>query len=1153
MGNMDDNQMTSNTNNSAPSSGEDSPTRPRKRLQRILSSELETSLDKSVLPPTEGQPPALLPDTPPIHIIDNQSVAVQTAEALLAGGEPVAPSEPPLLAPEEPASSISEAQTVPILVELPPSVPPFTQLPATESDAPTLPPPGGTLKPVISPPPEQYDINATQVTPAAYIPSAPPPQPAPKPTIHPPIPPRPTQTISRPAVPPPQPPRKAAATNGKRRSGWGCMVRSLIIFLFLVVLAFVLTASYAVIQYSIIASTFKVDELRAKAAQFETTTILDRNGNVLYEIIDPNAGRRTYVPLSKISPYLVAATLATEDKDFYINPGFDPIAILRALWQNYTLGEVYSGASTITQQLARMLLLPNERYTDTVERKSREIVLAAEITRKFSKDEILELYLNEIFYGSMAYGVEAAAQTYFGVTASQLSLGQSAFLAGIGQAPAIYDIFTNRELTLDRFQTVIVLTNTLSKERSCITTSNAVKPVCVDDVAAAKALEEIEKYPFKQSVFSISSPHWVTYIRSQLEAQFDPQTIYRSGFKVYTTLDPALQSQAEKLVKSQVQALTAQKVTGGALVAIRPSTGEILSMVGSPDFYGGKSGQINMATSPRQPGSAIKPLTYVAAFEKGWTPATLIWDVSSEFPPSGDPTDTRAPYKPTNYDLKEHGPLSVRVALANSFNIPAVKALEYVGIYDNPNIAGPDGLIAFAKRLGINSFTRQDYGLALTLGGGEVSLLELTSAYTAFANGGRRFPTYAISKIEDHNGKVVYEHKSPPGEQVIRSEHAYLISSILSDNDARSWMFGANSVLKLPFPAAVKTGTTTDMRDNLAIGYNPDIVTGVWVGNPDNTPMVNTTGLSGAAPIWSQFMQVAVQSLTGGKPTPFTRPAGVVERVVCAASGTEPSGHCPSQRSEFFAYDQLPPSKDQDLWVDIEIDTWTGLRASAACSEYTEDKLVLNVTDKWALRWIKDSDAGRAWAEKMGFKAPVTFMPARECKIDDPRPLIVFSGLTEGQVITSPPLDIYAVVDVSKGFKEFQLRYGLGDNPAEWKKLGNTFTRVIKQPELLTSWDMKNLPTGKFTLNIRLDGTSGYAKKSIHLVNQVPTATPTPTITLTATPTVTSTSTVTLTPTITFTPTLTFTPEPVSPTPTPTATSTPTPTLTPTPPPPPSG
>ncbi len=1060
---------------------------------------------------------------------------------------------PPLSSLVEPDSSTSfyTAPTMAVPVEPHYPVSPIVDSPSTESaqmdsDAPTLPPPGGTLKPVITPPVEQFDINATQVTPAAYIQNTPPPQPVPQPYRYPPVPVRQDQPVYRPAPPPPAAPRNPIKKNRKRRSTWGCLVRGLILMLFLVVLAFVLTASYAVIQYSIIASSFKVDELRAKAAQFETTTILDRNGTVLYEIIDPNAGRRTYVPLNKISPYLVATTLATEDKDFYINPGFDPIAILRALWQNYTLGEVYSGASTITQQLARMLLLPNERYTDTVERKAREIVLAAEITRKFSKDEILELYLNEIFYGNMAYGVEAAAQTYFGVTASQLNLGQSAFLAGIGQAPAIWDIFNNRDQTLDRFQTVIVLTNQLSKERGCIRTSNAVKPVCVDDVDSARALEEIEKYAFKQSPFSISSPHWVTYIRAQLEAQFDPQTIYRSGFKVYTTLDPNLQNQAEKLVKSQVQALAAQKVTGGALVAIRPSTGEILSMVGSPDFYGGKAGQINMATSPRQPGSAIKPLTYVAAFEKGWNPATVIWDVASEFPPSGDPSDTRAPYKPTNYDLKEHGPMSVRVALANSFNIPAVKALEYVGIYDNPNNAGPDGLIAFAKRLGITTFTRPDYGLALTLGGGEVTLLELTSAYSAFANGGRHFPTYAITKIEDHQGKIVYEHKAPVGEQVVRAEHAFLISSILSDNDTRSWMFGANSVLKLPFSAAVKTGTTTDMRDNLAIGYTPDIVTGVWVGNPDNSPMVNTTGLSGAAPIWSQFMQVAVQSLTGGKPTPFTRPAGVVERVVCAASGTDPSEHCPGQRSEFFAFDQLPPTKDKDFWADIEIDTWTGLRASAACSEYTEDKMVLNVVDKWAVRWIKDTDAGRAWAEKNGFKSPITFMPARECKVDDPRPLIVFSGLSEGQTITSPPLDIYAVVDVAKGFKEFQLRYGLGDNPAEYKKLGNTFTRVIKQPELLISWDMKGLPTGKFTLNIRLDGTTGYAKKSIHLINQVPTATPTPTVTLTPTATVTSTSTVTYTPTITYTPTNTNTPTPTRTPLPPTPTQTPSPTFTPT-------
>ncbi len=298
-------------------------------------------------------------------------------------------------------------------------------------------------------------------------------------------------------------------------------------------------------------------------------------------------------------------------------------------------------------------------------------------------------------------------------------------------------------------------------------------------------------------------------MRSQLEEMYDPQTIYRSGFTIYTTLDPNLQNAAQRIVAEQVAALIDKNAHNGALVTIKPSTGEILAMVGSVDFYNEAiDGQVNMATSPtRQPGSSIKPITYVAAFEKGWTPSTLIWDVPSEFPPSGDPNDPREPYKPVNYDEKFHGPMTVRTALANSFNVPAVKTLDFVGIYDNPNTPEKDGMIGMAERLGITSLTRPDYGLSLTLGGGDVSLIEMTGAFSVFANGGRRIPPVAILRIVDHTGEVVYEYQPQPGEQVIRAEHAYLISSILSDNEARSWMFGRNSALNLSFPVAAKTGT----------------------------------------------------------------------------------------------------------------------------------------------------------------------------------------------------------------------------------------------------------------------------------------------------------------------------------------------------------
>jgi membrane peptidoglycan carboxypeptidase len=402
-------------------------------------------------------------------------------------------------------------------------------------------------------------------------------------------------------------------------------------------------------------------------------------------------------------------------------------------------------------------------------------------------------YLNEFYYGNLAYGVEAAAQTYFGTSSRNLTLGQASFLAGLPQLPAIYNPYSNREATFSRQDDVLLLMYQTSQEQNCIYVSNNQQKICIDPSEAVLASQELDDYEFRSPDVQIRYPHWVNYVRSELEEMYDPSMIYRSGFDVHTTLDPGLQDAAQRVVSDQVISLSDLHVTNGALVAIDPATGEILAMVGSADFFNEDiDGQVNMAISPRQPGSSIKPLTYAAAFEKGWTPSTLIWDVPSEFPPSGDPNDPRAPYKPINYDERFHGPVLLRSALANSYNVPAVKALDFVGIYDNPDISGQDGLVAMAQRLGITSLTRDDYGLSLTLGGGDVSLLEMTGAYGVFANGGRKIPTVSISKIVDYQGNTVYEYQKPAGEQVLNPEHAYIISSILSDNQSRTPALGSN-------------------------------------------------------------------------------------------------------------------------------------------------------------------------------------------------------------------------------------------------------------------------------------------------------------------------------------------------------------------------
>jgi penicillin-binding protein 1C len=903
----------------------------------------------------------------------------------------------------------------------------------------------------------------------------------------------------------------------------GCLIRMAILGLFILAALLIGIISFGIFQYNSLASTLPaVEDLSQHGAQFETTRILDRQGNLLYEILDPQAGRRTYVPIENISPFMVAAVISTEDSQYYSHPGFDLLAMLRALRQNFQSGEVISGASTITQQVARNFLFSaDERSQVSPLRKAREIMLAAEITRIYTKDQILELYLNQVYFGNMAYGVQAAAETYFGTTASNLTLSQASFLAGLIQAPSIYDVYTNREVTLRRHQDVLVLMVQTSIEQSCIYVSNSIERICVTPELAGDASAELFNYEFREPDIQIRFPHWVTYVRAELEALYDPQTIYRSGFTVYTTIDPVLQEQAQDIVRRQVEALAANRATNGALIAIEPSTGQILAMVGSADFYNESiDGQVNMAVAPRQPGSSIKPLTYAAAFEQGWTPSTLIWDVPSEFPPSGDPNDPREPYEPVNYDERFHGPVLVRAALANSYNIPAVKALQFVGIYDNPDTAELDGLIPFAERMGITTLIRDDYGLSLTLGGGDVSLLELTGAYAVFANGGARVPAVSILRIESFDGTLIEEYSPPDGDQVVSPEIAYLITNILSDNNARTPAFGPNSLLHLPFPAAAKTGTTNDFRDNWTLGYTPDIAVGVWVGNADYTPMENTSGLSGAAPIWNEFMQIAQERLTGGQPTIYARPSGIVERIICSVSGAEPSEWCPSQRTEIYSEDQPPLPSDQDLWRKMWVDSFALELASTDCADWAVEKLGIDVDDEYAREWLEESEEGQEWAEEMGLdENNIFFLPDDFCTADSPRPSVGITSPDNNAIITGDVVQIFGHASSTSEFKDWVLEYGIGDNPRNYPDIAHGDSEV-DQPSLLAEWNLSNVPNGAVTLRLAVRSQrGGAATVTVRIVIQRPTPTPTMTPTVTPTPTEAPTSTPTQTPTATATPT----------------------------------
>ena len=642
-----------------------------------------------------------------------------------------------------------------------------------------------------------------------------------------------------------------------------------------------------------------------------SSKIYDRYGRVLYEMPPPRTGSHSPVSLSDVPLFLRQAIVATEDATFYDNPGVDARAILRAIWINLRGGEILSGGSTLTQQLVRNLLLsPEERYEQTLRRKLREAVLAWRIARQYTKDQILELYLNEIYFGNMAYGVEAAAQAYFGKPVRDLDLAEATLLAGLPQAPAYYNPLENLEG---------------ARARQAVVLDLMVAQGYITGEQARLAREE-ELY-YASAPFEIYAPHFVMYVRGILEQELGLERIEQGGLHIHTTLDLDLNEAARDVMRYRLSRLAecegqqadcppgGHNVRNAALVALDPHTGEILVMVGSPDYFSARiSGAVNGTTSPRQPGSSIKPITYAAAFAQGdLTPATMMLDVRTSFL-----TAEGAAYVPMNYDLQFRGPVRLREALASSYNLIAVKVLDEIGI---------ESMTGLARRLGMTTFDDLETpGLAVTLGGGEVRLLEETAAYAAFANGGHAVRPLAIRRVEDAAGNLLWSSGPGVGARVLDERVAYLITGVLSDDLARIPSFGEASVLQLTRPAAVKTGTTTDYRDNWTVGYTPELVAGVWTGNADNEPMLEVSGISGAAPIWHDFMELALK----GQPVQdFRRPEGLVEVEVCALSGLLPGPDCPHRVEELFVQG-TEPTESCAMHQRMAIDRATGLRATSA-------------------------------------------------------------------------------------------------------------------------------------------------------------------------------------------------------------------------------
>ena len=627
-----------------------------------------------------------------------------------------------------------------------------------------------------------------------------------------------------------------------------------------------------------------------------STLIYDRNGQLLYEIYAEK--NRVPVKLEDLPEYIKWGTIASEDKNFYKHHGFDVSGILRATF-NTIFRQTLQGGSTLTQQLVKNALL--EDPSRTLRRKIREAILTWTAEVIYSKDEILEMYLNQAPYGGTAWGIEAAAKTYFNKKAKDLTLAEATLLVGLPASPTRFSPFGNRP--------------ELAKERQKRVLQRMVEDNYLKPEEAQKTIEE--ELNFAKAKVSIKAPHFVLYIKELLVDQYGEKMVEQGGLKVQTTLDLDLQESAQKIIADEINKLTNLKISNGAALVTKPRTGEILAMIGSKDYFNETiDGNVNVTLRLRQPGSSIKPLNYALALEeKNITLATVINDLPTCFSVPGQKL-----YCPVNYDGTFHGPTQIRFALGNSYNIPAVKVLALNGV---------EGFVSKAREMGISTFKDpKNYGLSLTLGGGEVKMIDMAVAFSSFANSGIRQDVWGIKKVENQSGKILFEKKEEEGPRVLSMETAYLISHILLDNNARSAAFGPSSylVIKDHPEISVKTGTTNDRRDNWTIGYNPSRLVAVWVGNNDNSPMSYVaSGITGASPIWNKIM---TQALKDQKQEWPSKPEGIIGASICQNSGKIPNPEQPCEtRFEYFLSGTIP-NEIENLKTIVEIDKETGQLAN---------------------------------------------------------------------------------------------------------------------------------------------------------------------------------------------------------------------------------
>ena len=875
--------------------------------------------------------------------------------------------------------------------------------------------------------------------------------------------------------------KKGSRGNGGKGGGAPTWLKAvLVIGAFGFVALFVVAIATVVVYRNYADDLVAPDELAINEPS-QGARILDRNGILLYEYVDDRAGLRRLVGLEDVSDAFLAATIATEDDNFFTNPGVNVRGLARAAWENspFSGTEIFSGSggSSITQQLVKNVYIEEEeRQKRSISRKIKETVFAIELTQRYDKDRILEWYVNQISYGGVYNGVEAAAQGYFGKSAAELTLAEAALLAGIPQSPATYNPINNPDAAKARRDEILDL---MERNGTIQIGEGEFYEVTAEDLAAARA-EPIEIVIRR---FPIEAPHFVLeYIQPQLEALFGFEALLSDGLVVVTTLDLEFQLEATAIIESWISEFEeTSNSRNGAMMIIDPTTGEILTMIGSRDYFREDiEGKNNNVTACNSPGSSFKPFAYLTTFlELGWGPGTVILDTPFEY----EEIDGTI-FEPSNPSHDFSGPVTIRNALGSSLNIPANKAALAVG---------PSAIVEQARALGFLDTFRvtaeggcsvgAGYGPAIATGGVGVTLEEMVFGFSVFANEGvlrgqqvpagqarrpneRSIDPISILSVVDAQGVVLLDVETLRAEElVVPAAHTYLITDILSDAQAQCQTFGCGGITIPGMKAGVKTGTSEPfdpegpnagkIGETWAFGYTPDIVVGMWAGNADNSPIVNifSTTIS-----FRTMKDVLLAAYDGGPATAFDRPAGLVEGTVCVPSGMKPTPLCGRTSEDLFVADSLPEEEDT-WWQRVRIDARNGLLARPATpSQFVRQEIMLVLPDE-LLETEEDRKTAEEWAEALELPLAPTETSNLSASVD--LAAMIFSPSTGARLSGVVPISGRAS---SSGFERYRVEFGRGTSPNSWTRLIDREDEV--ESGTLAIWNVTNLPSGFYTLRL---------------------------------------------------------------------------------------